>query len=157
MSPQTASRENSRQRVSNSVASALLVLALGCAVDSGIAPPAMPWSQAAVTAAAATFAGQIDTLYDTAIKDPSFAGERSAYGQTLDELRILREESQGLHAKLAAGKTREQTLHNWERIKELTRDVRESAAWEFVPTDLGTAAKAALGSTQPLDGFYGTD
>ena len=99
--------------------------------------------------------GQIDALYETAIKDPSFAGERSAYGQTLDELRVLREESQGLHAKLDAGKTREQTLHSWERIKELTRDLRESASWEFVPTDLAASAKAALGSTQQLDGFYG--
>jgi hypothetical protein len=155
MSPQTASRKHGRHHVSISAASTLLALALGCAAASGVAPPTVPWSQTAVTAAAAAFAGQIDALYETAIKDPSFAGERSAHGQTLDELRVLREESRGLQAKLDAGKTREQTLHSWERIKELTRDLRESESWDFVPTDLAASAKAALGSTQQLGGFYG--
>ena len=142
-------------RVTIALPSILLTLALGCATDSGVGPPSVPWNQAAVTAAAATFATQMDELYDTAIKEPSFSGERSAYGHTLDNLRILREESRALHAKLANGKTREQTLHSWERIKEITRDERESEAWEFVPTDFSATAKSALGNTQVLDGFFG--
>ena len=74
MSPQTASRKHGRHHVSISAASTLLALALGCAAASGVAPPTVPWSQTAVTAAAAAFAGQIDALYETAIKDPSFGG-----------------------------------------------------------------------------------
>ncbi len=139
-----------RDRVVIALPSILLALTLGCATGSGVGVPSVPWNQEAVTRAAATFATQIDALYDTAIKDPSFAGERSANGQTLDNLRILREQSQGLHAKLANGETREQTLHSWERIREVTRDLRESESWQFVPTDLSESAKSTLGSTQLL-------
>ena len=133
----------------------LLATALGCATDSGVGPPSVAWEQAAVTRAAAAFATQMDELYDAAIKQPAFAGERSAYGETLDDLRILREESRGLHAQLADGKNREQTLHSWERIREITRDLQESESWEFVPTDFSASAKSALGSTQRLDSFFG--
>jgi hypothetical protein len=115
----------------------------------------VPWNQALVTAAAATFETQMSGLYDTAMKEPSFAGERSAYGETLDNLRVLREESSELHAKLADGKTRDETLHTWERIKEVVRDTQESSSWELLPTDFSTMAQAALGSTGQLDGFYG--
>ena len=156
MQAQTRTPNRSPQnRVVIVLPSILLALTLACATDSGVGLPSVPWNQAAVTQAAATFATQMGELYDTAIKDPSFAGERSAYGQTLDNLRILREESRGLHAKLADGETREQTLHSWERIKEITRDVRESESWQFVPTDFSASAKTALGSTQQLDSFYG--
>jgi hypothetical protein len=117
--------------------------------------PAVPWNQELVTQAATSFAGQTSELYTTAYKDPSFAGERSAYGKTLDKLRTLKEETAGLQKELEDGKGRDETLSRYERIKELTRDAEESEAWEFIPTDLSTAAKSALSQIRTLDGFYG--
>lgn len=136
----------------------LLALALGvtaCASENASREPTQPWNQAFVTQAAASFASQMSHLYTTIIKDPSFAGERSAYGSTQDTLRILQEESSGLHAMLADGKGYTQTLKRYERIKELVRDAQESAAWQFIPTDLAAGAKSALATISQLDGYYG--
>lgn len=144
-----------RHLVAASLSSICFAIALGCATDADLGMLSVPWNQSQVTQAAATFARQMNGLYGTAIKDPAFAGERSAYGETLDKLRILREESQELHAQLAAGKTREQTRHIWERITEVARDTRESDSWEFLPTDFSASAESALGSTQELDRFFG--
>jgi len=130
-------------------------LAMGCASDDAARQPTQPWNQSFVTEASASFASQMSHLYTTCYKDPSFAGERSAYGETLDTLRTLREESAGLHAELVDGKGYEQTLTRYERIKELVRDAQESGAWQFVPEDLSKAAKAALATSSQLDGYYG--
>lgn len=137
--------------------SSLLLATAGYAADTSVGTPSIPWNQALVTQAAAAFAEQMKGLYDTAIKEPAFAGERTANSETLDNLRTLGEESRDLHAQLEDGKTREQTLHTWKRIKELQRDTLESTTWEFVPTDFSTSAQAALRSTDQLDRFYGVN
>jgi hypothetical protein len=129
--------------------------AVSCATNDAALTPSLPWSQTLVTQAATAFSGQMSQLYTTAYKDPSFAGERSAYGETLDTLRTLKEESAGLQAELEDGKGRDETLHRYERVKELTRDAQESSAWEFIPTDLTNSAKSALSTISTLDGFYG--
>lgn len=142
------------------LAPTLLALVFGCSMNGdsagGMATPSSPWNQALVTAAAATFKTTMSGLYDSAMQEPAFAGERSAYGETLDNLRVLREESSALHAKLADGKTREETVSTWERIKEVTRDTQESSSWSMLPPDFSATAQTALGSTGPLDAFYGT-
>lgn len=135
--------------------SLLLAIAASSATDTNVGTPSTAWNQALVTQAAGLFAEQMKGLYETAIKEPAFAGERTANSETLDNLRVLGEESRSLHAQLEDGKTREQTLHTWQRIKELQRDALESSSWEFVPTDFSTSAQAALRSTDQLDGFYG--
>jgi hypothetical protein len=136
---------------------ATCLLALGCAGMGGTAEtPTVPWSQTLVTQAAQTLMQQFGGLYDSALKQPAFAGERSANLELLDKLRILKEESDGLHAKLANGMGREETTDNWLRIKEVSRDAREAESWDFLPTDFADHAKAVLATTDTLDGFYGT-
>ena len=135
-------------------------LATGCAGGTGgmggAATPTMPWNQGLATKAATTYAGNMESLYTTAYKMPAFAGERSAYDETLDTLRQLKEESGGLQAELAAGKDRAQTATRFERIQELTRDADESDAWEFLPEDFATSAKSSLATLNLLKGYYGT-
>jgi hypothetical protein len=154
MNPRT--RTPLRHDIAATLQAAFLVLAIGCAGGSAVGPPSVSWSQSAATQAAAAFHHQMSEVYETASKDPSFAGERSAYGHMLDNLRTLREESGELHAQLVDGKTRQQTLHTWERIKEAQRDAEESGDWAFLPSDFSSSARAALGSTDQLDQLYGT-
>lgn len=135
-------------------------LVTGCAGGmggmGGAATPAMPWNQELATKAATTYASNMANTYSTAYKMPQFAGERSAYGETLDTLRQLKEEAGGLQAELAAGKDRAQTATRFERIQELTRDADESEAWEFLPEDFATSAKSSLATINVLKGYYGT-
>ena len=139
----------------------LLVLPLTFAIacegmpgESG-AQPTVPWNQAAATGLADQLATQMASLYTSAEKEPAFAGERSAYGKTLDSLRILREESSGLHKELEDGKTYEQTAGRYQRIKEVSRDVLESDSWELLPADFSAKSKLAFGALDKLDSFYG--
>jgi len=139
------------------------LLGLGCAGDSGMggmdslaSTSSVPWSQTLATQAAGALMQQYGGLYESALKQPAFSGERTANAGLLDKLRILKEESASLHAKLADGKGKDETSSNWMRIKEVSRDAREAESWEFVPTDFSEKAKAVLSTTDTLDGFYGT-
>jgi hypothetical protein len=108
-----------------------------------------------ITQLAGQLATQLTSLYTTAEKEPAFAGERSANSQTLDNLRILREEATELHAKLKDGKSQAETLTTYERIREVARDTRESDSWEFLPTDFTAKADPAFAVLDQLDAFYG--
>jgi len=119
------------------------------------AQPTMPWSQQLVTQLSAQLEGQLSSLYDTALKEPEFAGERSAYGSTLDNLRKMKEEATGLHAKLKDGKGYDDTLGSYERLKEISRDTRESESWEFLPDDFRSQAETTLSSLDQLDAYFG--
>lgn len=138
------------------------LLGLGCAAESGMAGTGdatgstVPWSQALVTQAAQVLMQQYGDLYTSAREQPAFAGERSEYGQLLDKLRILKEESAGLHAKLEDGKGKAETMSSWERVSEVSRDAREDESWQFLPEDFSAKAKNVLAATDTLDGFYGT-
>jgi len=134
-------------------------LGLGCA-ETGMSmdtpQPTVPWNQALATQAAGVFKQQVGSLYDEALKEPSFSGERTAYADLMNNLRELQEESSGLYQKLSDGKSRAQTQTNWERIRELSRDAREDASWQYVPEELANNAKTALSATDTLDAYYGT-
>jgi hypothetical protein len=134
-----------------------LTFAIACEGMPGAsgAEPTVPWNQSAATGLAGQLATQMASLYTSAEKEPAFAGEQSAYGKTLDNLRILREESSGLHKELEDGKTFEQTAERYQRIKEVSRDVLESDSWEFLPTDFSAKSKLAFGVLDELDTFYG--
>ena len=119
------------------------------------AQPSSAWNQEAVTHLAGQVHSQMLSLYTTAGKDPSFAGERSAYGQTLDNIRILQEESGELQKKLEDGKGYEQTVRTYERIKEVYRDTRESESWQFLPDDLNAQAGTAWSVLSQLDAYFG--
>ena len=139
----------------------LLVLSLTSAIacegmpGASGAQPTMPWNQEAATQLAGQLASQMESLYTSAEKEPAFAGERSAYGKTLDNMRILGEESDGLHKELEDGKTYEQTVDRYQRIKEVSRDVLESDNWEFLPSDFSAKSKLAFGALDQLDSYYG--
>ena len=145
--------------ISITTLTAAALLASGCGgMSGGAATNAVPtsvWNQTLVTQAAGQLAEGMSSLYGTAIKEPAFAGERTAYSATLDNLRILGEESKHLHAQLAAGKDREQTLHSYERIKELSRDARESESWALLPPSFTASADSAFGGLKLLDAYYG--
>jgi hypothetical protein len=138
---------------------ATAMLAPGCGgMSGGAATNAVPtsvWDQTLVTQAAGQLAEGMSGLYGTAIKEPAFAGERTAYGATLDKLRMLEEESKHLHAQLEAGKGREETLHSYERIKELSRDARENETWALLPPSFTASADSAFASLKGLDAYYG--
>ena len=119
------------------------------------AQPTTPWNQQIATQLAGQLRSQLASLYTTAEKEPEFAGERSAYGKTLDNLRILREESGELHAQLQDGKSYDQTVRTYERIKEVARDTQESESWEFLPTDFTSQAKTAFSALDKLDAYFG--
>jgi hypothetical protein len=134
-----------------------LVAALsGCESPSSEGPqPSSPWSQELVTHLAGQLASQMDGLYEAAEKEPAFAGERSAYGKTLDNIRIVREESAGLHEQLEDGDSYAETLNRYKRIKEVSRDIQETENWEFLPDDFTAQAKVAFGVLSQLDAYYG--
>ncbi len=137
---------------------AVLILLQGCAMmEAGTTTtPTTPWSQQLATQAAGAFEQQMKALYQSALDEPVFAGERSEYGEMKDQLRVLKEESASLHERLSKGETRDQTLHTWERIKEVQRDLLDSENWQFIPSDFSEAAQMALQATQALDQMYGT-
>jgi hypothetical protein len=97
----------------------------------------------------------MDGLYKAAEKEPAFAGERSAYGKTLDNIRIIREESAGLHEQLEDGDTYAETLDRYKHVKEVSRDIQETENWEFLPDDFTAQAKVAFGVLSQLDAYYG--
>jgi hypothetical protein len=128
---------------------------LGCEnLPTGGGEPTSSWNQQLITTLAGQLATQMTSLYTTAEKEPAFAGDRSAYGQTLDNLRILREEATGLHAKLEDGKSQAETLTSYERIKEVARDTREAESWTLLPPDFTAKADAAFAVVDQLDAFY---
>ena len=140
------------------------LLGAGCAGESGMGSmtstgggaATTPWNQQLATAAAQALMQQFGGLYDSAREQPAFAGERSEYGELLDKLRILKEESAGLHAQLEDGKGKAETRGRWQRIKEVSRDAREAESWQFIPTDYAENAKTVLATTDTLDAFFGT-
>jgi hypothetical protein len=141
------------------VAALALVAALAFACEgipgaSG-AQPTAPWSQALATQLASQLASGMTGLYDTAIKEPAFAGERAGARSTLENLRVLAEESRALKAQLEAGKTYEETVHTYENIKEVARDTQESESWTFLPADFTAKAEPAFAILKQLDAYYG--
>lgn len=120
-----------------------------------MAEPTMAWSQQAVTQLAGKLAADVSQLYTDAIKEPSFAGEHTAFGKTLQQLRALQEEVNGLHADLQAGKDLEATRDRFADIGELKRDLQVDASWDFVPSDLAAEAKTTLAALDQLDAYYG--
>ena len=82
-------------------------------------------------------------------------GEQGSHEGTLDNLRILREESAGLHAKLEDGKGYEDTVGSYERIKEVSRDTQESESWQMLPNDFTAKGDAVFGTLKQLDAFFG--
>lgn len=142
---------------------AAAALGAGCAADSGVGGltgmgggTAVPWNQQLVTQAASGLMQSFGGLYDSAREQPAFAGERSEYGELLDKLRVLKDESSGLYAQLADGKGQAETMGTWQRIKEVSRDAREAESWQFIPEDFSSKAKSVLATTDALDAFYGT-
>ena len=131
------------------------VVACGGTPGTSGAQPAASWNAEAATHLAGQLHSQMQSLYATAIKDPAFAGERSAYGQTLDNIRILQEESGELHKQLEDGKSYEQTVRTYERIKEVYRDTKESESWQFLPADFNAQADTAWGVLSQLDAYFG--
>ena len=134
-----------------------LAIAFACEGVPGAsgAQPTATWSQTLATQLASQLASGMTGLYDTAIKEPAFAGERSEYGETLQNLRVLSEESRALKAELESGKTYEETLHRYENIKEVARDTQESESWTFLPADFTAKADGAFAVLKQLDAYYG--
>jgi hypothetical protein len=143
------------------VKAAVLACALAGLVACGGMPgasgaqPSLPWDQDTVTHLAGQLRSQMESLYTMAGKEPAFAGERSAYGKTLDNIRILQEESGELHKKLSDGEGYEDTVRTYERIKEIYRDTRESESWEFLPGDFNAEAGTAWSVLSQLDTYFG--
>lgn len=144
-------------RIAAASLSLALMGVLACEGVSGAGgrQPTSSWNQQVVTQLAGQLHSQLQSLYTTAQKDPDFAGERSAYGQTLDNLRILQEESGELHVQLRDGKTYEQTVRTYKRIKEVSRDTQESGSWEFLPNDFVAQAKTTFAGLKELDTYFG--
>lgn len=135
---------------------ALLVLATACEnLQTGGQQPMTAWNQDLVTHLAGQLASQMADLYTSAEKEPAFAGERSAYGETLGNLRVLREESAGLHQQLSDGKGYEQTRTRFERIQEVARDTQESESWALLPEDFTGQAERGFTVLGQLDAYFG--
>jgi len=117
--------------------------------------PTQAWSQQVVTQLAGQLAQQVSNLYTEALKEPEFSGERTAYGTTLQNLETLQEEMNGLHAELQDGKGLDATRTRYERINEISDDLKEDSAWEFLPDEFTSTAKSALTALDQLDAYYG--
>lgn len=138
----------------------LLAAGLGCATGSGAAAsrePTEAWNQQKVTELAGQLTTSARTLYTTLYEDPEHLamGMDSADNSMAGSVRELGESAAGLHAKLESGKGRTATLGEYERIKELSRDVTEASGFTDTPMD-ATSAKGAMTSLlSQLDGYYG--
>jgi hypothetical protein len=138
---------------------AVAALALGCA---GTSPqnrePTTSWDQQAVTDLAAQLQTSTEALYNQVREAPATItpGMENAPEGMGGSARVMHEEAGALHAKLAAGKGREDTLNAYRRIKELSRDVGESSRLTDVAAEVGAAQGGMRSILSQLDAYYGT-
>jgi hypothetical protein len=119
--------------------------------------PTTTWNQQAVTSLAAQLENSTEALYNALRKAPGSLtpGMENASGSMGGTARGMHEEAGELHANLAAGKSRSDTLNNYRRIKELSRDVTESSAYTDVGAGVGGADSGMSSILSQLDAYYG--
>ena len=141
----------------------ILIVAIASAVlsCSGMTPPnrepATAWNQQAVTSLAVQLETSTEALYNSLRKAPESLtpGMENASGSMAGTARQMHEEAGEFHSNLAKGKSRSDTLNNYRRIKELSRDVSESSGYTDVGASVG-AANSGMGSIlSQLDAYYG--
>jgi hypothetical protein len=136
----------------------LIPLVLSC---SGMTPanrePTTAWNQQAVTELAAQLVTGTEGLYNGLRKAPESLtpGMENASGSMAGSARQMHEEAGELHANLEAGKSRSDTLNNYRRIKELSRDVGESSGFTDVGASAGGANSGMSSILSQLDAYYG--
>jgi hypothetical protein len=136
----------------------LAPLVLSC---SGMTPqdrePTTAWNQQAVTQLAAHLVTSTEALYNALREAPRSLtpGMENASGSMAGSARQLHEEAGELHANLEAGKSRSDTLNNYRRIKELSRDVGESSGFTDGAASVGGANSGMSSILSQLDTYYG--
>jgi hypothetical protein len=136
----------------------LLCLGLGCASGSAASrAPSQDWNQQKVTALAGQLTTSARALYTVLYQDPQSQSLSMENGQDSmgGSIRKLGESAAGLHAKLESGQDRTATLHEYQRIKELSRDAAESARFTDLAMDATQANALMNGLLSQLDGYYG--
>jgi hypothetical protein len=137
---------------------ALSALLLSC---SGTTPqnrePTTDWNQQTVTELAAQLVASSEALYTGLRADPETRtpGMENATESMAGSARQIHEEAGELHANLEAGKSRTDTLNNYRRIKELSRDVGESSAFTDVGAGVGGSNSGLSSILSQLDAYYG--
>lgn len=138
----------------------LLTAGLGCATGGNSAArhqPTEAWNQQAVTALAGQLEASAHGLYTTLHNDPqspalNMGNAQDSFGGSV---RILGESAGGLHAKLQAGEGREETLGEFKRIKELSRDAAEAAGFTDLQLDATQGYTGLKDLLKQLDGYFG--
>jgi len=136
---------------------AMALVALGCASTAASREPTKAWSQQIATDLAGQLASATEAAYtgvfnspESQMLDSERAGESMA-----GSLRQMHEEAVGLRGKLEEGKGMADTLNEYRRIKELSRDVDEASGF----TDLAASQAGPLSGVSSilgqLDAYYG--
>jgi len=136
----------------------LPVAALLLACSTAPAPePSTAWNQQAATALAAQLETSTEALYNQLREAPETdtPGMENASESMRGTAREMHEEAGELYSNLAGGKGRDETLNNYRRIKELSRDVGESSRFVDVAAPVGGAQGGMNGILSQLDAYYG--
>jgi hypothetical protein len=120
--------------------------------------PTAAWNQQIVTELAGRLQMSAEALYNQLREAPESItpGMENASGSMAGTAREIHEEAGELHANLAAGKTMSETLNNYRRIKEISRDARESSEFFDVAAPVGGADSGMTSILNQLDAYYGS-
>ena len=128
---------------------------------SGMTPqnrePTTAWNQQAVTSLAAQLVDGTEAVYNglRAAPESLTPGMQNASASMAGTTREMHEEAGELHANLAAGKGRSDTLNNYRRIKELSRDASESSSYTDAAASVGGPDSGMNSILSQLDAYYG--
>jgi hypothetical protein len=119
--------------------------------------PTAAWNQQIVTELAGQLQTTTESLYNQLREAPESVtpGMENASGSMAGTAREMHEEAGELHANLASGKTMSETLNNYRRIKELSRDAGESSQFIDVAAGVGGEDSGMTSILNRLDAYYG--
>lgn len=138
-------------------------ISTGCMGASGEAggrfqqQPSREWNQQSVTALSEQLMQALGTSYETVRKSPQLVTglQQNAMVSTLDDSRRLREEARRLHAQLARGQDRDETLGSYRVIKEVSRAAEKSGAWISRAAGVAASENSVENLFLRLDQYYG--
>jgi hypothetical protein len=141
-----------------SITSVLLCLSLGLGVASAQDtqdPQPTAWDQAVVTAQAKELNLHVKGAYEALMKQDSArrgSGQSQIYLLVKDRMRVARNEARHLERALREGKSRQETIHTFDRLMTMVRDAREGMNRMYLEAPLIAqidAARSALRTIAP--------
>ena len=143
-------------RIAVSIAAAVLI----CGSAHAEAGESIPWDQKAATELAGQLAESVRDLRQTVRRNPVpmiASGQAAATHRLLDQLRLIRSESNHLHSRLADGEGRLETQPVFRRINELRRSAAENARRMHMPEATLDEIDSARELLAKLARYYGDE